>query len=67
MSKRKKRRTHASEEDATSRQATPVATRRDPKPAANVPRRIGLVLVIVTGSLWVGWLVFLTYVALSRH
>jgi hypothetical protein len=32
-----------------------------------LPRRIGLVLVIVTGSLWVGWLVFLTYVALSRH
>jgi hypothetical protein len=71
MSKRKKRRNHAADEDAASepalaKEAVSKVTASAPKPDVNVPHRYGLVLLFTTGSLWVGWFLFLVYVALTR-
>jgi hypothetical protein len=68
MSKRKKRRARVKMEDATSRRATAVtSSSNEPQSDASPPSRIWLALMIVSGALWVGWLGFLTYVAVSRH
>ena len=82
MSKRKKRRTRAANEDAASQEAAsdpalskePALSNKEvskvtasaPKPDVNMPRRNGLALLITAGSLWFGWFLFLVYVALTR-
>jgi len=65
MSKRKKRRTRAAEEDADPSQSPPEAIESAPTPVADAPRR-NLPALLIAGSLWAGWFIYLVYVAATR-
>ncbi len=65
MSNRMKRRTRAAAEDADPRHSPPPVAKSASVPVAGAPRR-NLPALLIAGALWVGWFVFLVYVAVSR-
>lgn len=70
MSKRETRETRAVEKDAVANQSPPATTGSARKPVAepvvNI-RRGNLPALLIAASLWVGWLIFLVYVAATRQ
>ena len=55
-----------SAKDARTKETLPKKPGSAPAPAVDATGRYGLALLIVAGTLWAGWFVFLVYVAFTR-